>query len=87
MDLYPNAKIVLNQRQTPEIWAESIGNTILFFTTWKYKLTTFLWKTDRLHVEMQKVAPTVLDKSSASKSHGSKADTSIVHVEEDRDVR
>ncbi|KAJ3532018.1 hypothetical protein NM208_g8624 [Fusarium decemcellulare] len=49
MDMYPDAVIVLNQRKSAEVWAESIGNSLQFFGTQWYYWPTFWWKTDRLH--------------------------------------
>lgn len=48
MDMYPDAKIVLNGRPSPELWARSAGDSFGFFFGWRFKVTGFLWETDRL---------------------------------------
>lgn len=49
MDMYPDAIVILNQRQSAEAWLESIGQSLQFFGTMWYYVPTFLWQTDRLH--------------------------------------
>ncbi|KAH9905935.1 hypothetical protein F4778DRAFT_779325 [Xylariomycetidae sp. FL2044] len=53
MDMYPDAKIVLNQRKSADVWATSLEDSLMFFHSWTYRICTFLIKTDRLHVRMQ----------------------------------
>jgi hypothetical protein len=48
MDMFPDAKIVLNGRPSPEIWAKSCNESLGFFFTWQFACIGFLWKVDRL---------------------------------------
>ncbi|CAM1503533.1 Fc.00g011240.m01.CDS01 [Cosmosporella sp. VM-42] len=48
MDMYPDAKIILNGRPSPETWARSCFESLSFFFTFKFRLIGLLWKTDRL---------------------------------------
>jgi hypothetical protein len=59
MDMYPDAKIVLNQRKNGAVWAKSITESLAFFGTWPYLAMTLLWKTDRLHYRLHRVAAQV----------------------------
>ncbi|KAI1429064.1 hypothetical protein F5Y12DRAFT_710619 [Xylaria sp. FL1777] len=52
MDMYPEAKIILNQRADATTWGKSVDEALMFFNSWTYRITTFLIKTDRLHVQM-----------------------------------
>ncbi|OCL13283.1 hypothetical protein AOQ84DRAFT_416223 [Glonium stellatum] len=36
LDLYPDAKVVLNKRKSKEEWARSFRESLLFFSTWRY---------------------------------------------------
>ncbi|KAF4454402.1 hypothetical protein F53441_3028 [Fusarium austroafricanum] len=48
MDLYPDAKVVLNQRPDPEVWAQSARDSFgFFFSPWFYWVG-LLWSTDRM---------------------------------------
>ncbi|KAI1776440.1 hypothetical protein F4818DRAFT_380566 [Hypoxylon cercidicola] len=49
MDMFPDAKIILNQRQDAHAFAKSVEGSIAFFHTWPYILSTILLKSDRLH--------------------------------------
>ncbi|GAM87427.1 hypothetical protein ANO11243_054510 [Dothideomycetidae sp. 11243] len=55
MDMYPEAKIVLNQRKDPATWPTSIKRTLAFFGTSTYFYTCCLWTTDRLHYSMHQI--------------------------------
>ncbi|KAI0096089.1 hypothetical protein GGR51DRAFT_544319 [Nemania sp. FL0031] len=52
MDMYPNAKIILNQRPNASLWAKSLDDTLMFFSSRTYRITTFLSKMCRLHARM-----------------------------------
>ncbi|KAI0908032.1 hypothetical protein F4823DRAFT_520738 [Ustulina deusta] len=52
MDMYPEAKIILNQRSDPESWGKSVEEALMFFNSWTYRITTSLSKADRLHSQM-----------------------------------
>jgi hypothetical protein len=56
MDMYPDAKVVLNQRKSGKVWADSISSSLMFFGTKTYLAIGFLIKTDRLHYEMHQQA-------------------------------
>ncbi|KAK2689034.1 hypothetical protein QWA68_011585 [Fusarium oxysporum] len=48
MDAYPDAKIVLNQRPDPEVWAKSAEESFwFFFSPWFYWVG-LLWSSDRM---------------------------------------
>ncbi|KAH8904171.1 hypothetical protein BR93DRAFT_930780 [Coniochaeta sp. PMI_546] len=48
MDLYPEAKIVLNGRPNPGIWARSARASFGFCFSWRFRATGLLWTTDRI---------------------------------------
>lgn len=48
MDLYPEAKIVLNGRPSAEVWAASARESFGFFFGRGFRVTGLLWQTDRL---------------------------------------
>lgn len=50
--MYPEAKIILNQRSDPESWGKSVEEALMFFNSWTYRITTSLSKADRLHSQM-----------------------------------
>ncbi|KAI1342513.1 P-loop containing nucleoside triphosphate hydrolase protein [Xylariaceae sp. FL0016] len=51
MDMYPNAKVILNQRADPKSWAQSFEQGIMFFCGWKYWFFGLFMTLDRLHCE------------------------------------
>lgn len=53
MDMYPDAKIILNQRADAAAWGKSVDESLMFFSSWAYRIATCLIKTDRLNAEMQ----------------------------------
>lgn len=52
MDMYPDAKIILNKRKNSQVWAQSIRRTLAYFNTTRYSVITKLWTADRLLVQM-----------------------------------
>lgn len=61
VDIYPNAKIVLNKRRTSDEWTRSVRTSLMFFTTYKYMLITFWipsswwhWRTFRTYSRLAK---------------------------------
>lgn len=52
MDMYPNAKVVLNGRPNSELWARSCAESLRFFFTPWFKWVCIFWKTDRLWYAM-----------------------------------
>ncbi|RBR26937.1 uncharacterized protein FIESC28_00205 [Fusarium coffeatum] len=48
MDIYPDAKIVVNMRPDPEVWAKSAEDSFWFFFSPWFKWVGMLWATDRL---------------------------------------
>lgn len=52
MDMYPGVKVVLNQRDSGEVWARSAWESLGFLFTWKYWLVGRLILTDRLWYRM-----------------------------------
>ncbi|KAI0423889.1 hypothetical protein F5Y09DRAFT_336213 [Xylaria sp. FL1042] len=55
MDMYPEAKILLNLRPDPNTWGKSVEEALMFFNTWTYRITTFPVKTDRLHLSKRRI--------------------------------
>jgi hypothetical protein len=56
MDMYPDAVVILNQRKSGQVWADSINNSLVFFGSKTYLFIAFLIQTDRLHYQMHQVA-------------------------------
>ncbi|KUI53835.1 hypothetical protein VP1G_01151 [Cytospora mali] len=56
MDMYPSAAIVLNTRSDARAWVRSIEDGLGFFNSYAYRISCFLWKTDRLHAVIQNEA-------------------------------
>ncbi|CAG8037815.1 unnamed protein product [Penicillium olsonii] len=48
MHLYPEAKVVLSSRPDPEIWAQSVRDSMSFFFSRRFYWIGLLWRTDRL---------------------------------------
>ncbi|KAF2166446.1 hypothetical protein M409DRAFT_54794 [Zasmidium cellare ATCC 36951] len=49
LDMYPDCKVILNKRKTPESWATSTQTSLAFFSTPLYALTTLLLPLPRAH--------------------------------------
>lgn len=54
MEMYPDAKVILNTRD-PVSWSRSIKGTLGIFSTKRYKYQCYLWETDRVHSTIHKV--------------------------------
>lgn len=54
MDMYPDADIMLNQRKSGRVWADSMSGNLKFFGELPYLIMCYLWKTDRLHYQIQR---------------------------------
>jgi len=54
MDMYPDAPVVLNQRQSARAWADSISASHGFFAKPVYLLACYWWETDRLHYRIHR---------------------------------
>ena len=52
LDMYPNAKVILNKRRTPQEWVRSVRSSLAFFSTWKYFLMTYWIPVCYWHHEM-----------------------------------
>lgn len=50
--MYPDAKLILNLRQSPETWVESITGTLKFFSSKTYHALTYLVGTDYWHYQV-----------------------------------
>lgn len=48
MDMYPDAKVVLNSRPSAEIWSKSSRSSLGFFFTQWFRWSGMLWPNDRL---------------------------------------
>jgi hypothetical protein len=62
MDMYPNAKIILNKRKSAEAWAKSITSTLSYFSTKRYYYSTWWWATDNWHWKCHQIAKTLVKK-------------------------
>ena len=49
IEMYPKAKIVLNTRESAEMWKKSVENTVVYFSSQKYFWSTWLVPTDYWH--------------------------------------
>lgn len=54
--MYPDAKVILNQRKSGKVWADSITNSLMFFGSKAYLAIGYLIQTDRLHYQMHQEA-------------------------------
>ncbi|KAH8895245.1 hypothetical protein GQ53DRAFT_743981 [Thozetella sp. PMI_491] len=52
MDMYPDAVVVLNQRQNGKVWSQSITTSLEWFGKSSYLALCYLWKMHRLHYRM-----------------------------------
>lgn len=52
LEIYPEAKIILNTRPDAEVWAQSCYDSLGFFFTRPFYWFCFLWKSDRLWYQM-----------------------------------
>ena len=41
LDMYPDAKVILNKRRTTKEWVSSVQSSLAFFSTWRYNLATY----------------------------------------------
>ncbi|KAI0130002.1 hypothetical protein BJ170DRAFT_618409 [Xylariales sp. AK1849] len=55
MDMYPDVKVILNQRANGEVWSKSAWDSLGFLFTWRYWLIGRLFKTDRLWYQLNMV--------------------------------
>jgi hypothetical protein len=55
MDMYPDAAVVLNQRQSAQAWEKSYTEALGFFLTWHFQLATALSPMTRLLRTMRDV--------------------------------
>jgi hypothetical protein len=46
VEMYPNAKLILNMRGSPEAWRKSVAGTLQYFSGMTYHVTTYLIPTD-----------------------------------------
>lgn len=56
VEMYPNAKIILNKRRSAEAWHKSLSSTLMFFQTKTYYYCTYLVPTDYWHHQIHKAA-------------------------------
>jgi len=56
MDMYPDAKVILNQRKSSQIWVKSVQKAFGFFNTKTFRFITYLFKTNRMLCHMAEVA-------------------------------
>ncbi|KAI3317788.1 hypothetical protein HD806DRAFT_356491 [Xylariaceae sp. AK1471] len=52
MDMYPEAAVVLNQRNSGALWAASAKESFEFFFSWRFFITCLFFRTDRLWYRM-----------------------------------
>jgi hypothetical protein len=56
MEMYPDAKVILNQRESAQKWHKSITGTLKFFSEKRYLLICYLWSTDYCHWKVHQAA-------------------------------
>jgi hypothetical protein len=56
MEMYPDAKVILNQRNNAESWLQSISRTIKFYSENPYLYICYLWSTDYWHWKTHQAA-------------------------------
>lgn len=56
MDMYPDAKIVLNGRRSAEVWSTSVKESLGFFFTQRFRFCGALFATDRAWYQMNMAA-------------------------------
>ena len=56
MEMYPDAKVILNKRDSAQKWLKSITGTIKFFSEKRYMLMCYLWSTDYWHWKVHQAA-------------------------------
>jgi len=56
MEMYPDAKVILNQRDSAQKWHKSITGTLKFFSSKRYLLACYLWSTDYWHWKVHQAA-------------------------------
>jgi hypothetical protein len=62
MDMYPDAKVVLNLRESGESWAKSMRSSMGFFSTKTFRYITCLIRTDRVLWKLNEVGARVWEK-------------------------
>ena len=62
MDMYPEAKVILNVRESGESWAVSFRNAIGFFGTKSFRYITYLMKSDRTLWKLNQVGSRAWEK-------------------------
>ena len=62
MDMYPDAKVILNLRESGESWAKSIRDSMSFFGTKTFRYITCLIRTDRVLWKLNKVGSRIWEK-------------------------
>jgi hypothetical protein len=56
MEMYPDAKVILNKRDGAASWHKSITGTLKFFSEKPYLLMCYLWSTDYWHWKVHQAA-------------------------------
>jgi hypothetical protein len=56
MEMYPDAKVILNTRNSAQTWLSSISGTIQFFSQTPYLVTCYLMSTDYWHWKIHQAA-------------------------------
>ena len=59
MEMYPDAKIILNQRKSPEAWATSIDRSLKYFGSKTYLCICYLMPTDYWHYQIRQAVETL----------------------------
>lgn len=52
LDMYPDVKVILNKRRTPDEWQGSVRSSLAYFSTWTYHLLTYWIPMCRWHFKM-----------------------------------
>ncbi|KAI1264412.1 hypothetical protein F5Y18DRAFT_436830 [Xylariaceae sp. FL1019] len=56
LEMYPDARVILNMREAAAHWANDVHDALLFFGSPAYAISTIFCRADRLHIAMYKEA-------------------------------
>lgn len=52
LEMYPDAKVILNKRKTAEVWERSVCSSLRYFSTWRYHILTYWVPISYWHFKM-----------------------------------
>ncbi|KUI68721.1 hypothetical protein VM1G_03780 [Cytospora mali] len=81
MDMYSSAAIVLNTRSDARAWVRSIEDGLGFFNSYAYRISCFLWKTDRLNAVIETEARKIYKRQYGERMTFPSVETYYEHIE------